>query len=91
MVRPRANRAWPFVRPCVVVALGAALCGAGGGCAALPLATLGILAEFTASAVSTGKDVYRLGKLDTAEMARDDQVIAATLLAAQELHLTPKK
>ena len=59
-----------------------------GGCATLTLATLGTLAGTAGSAISTGKEVYGLGKLDAAEMARFDQAIAATHQAADDLGLT---
>ena len=62
----------------------------GGGCASLTLATLGTVAGAAASAVSTGKDVYGLGKLDSAEMADFEQTISAAQFAAAEIGLTPK-
>ena len=62
-----------------------------GGCAAIPLATLGTIGGITASAVTTGRDVYKQGKLDTAEMATYDQVVHATLAAADDLDLTKKQ
>ena len=58
-----------------------------GGCAAVPLATLGAVAGATASAVSTGNDIYQLGKLDTAEMARFNDAVPAARRAAAELCL----
>jgi hypothetical protein len=62
----------------------------GGGCASLTLATLGTLAGAAGSAVSTGHEVYSLGKLDAAELARLDQAVLATHQAADELGLTFK-
>src|SRR5207237_6838682 len=58
-----------------------------GGCAALPLAAVGAALEATSSAVSTGNDIYRLGKLDTAEMASPDDAVDAAHEAAAELSL----
>jgi hypothetical protein len=62
-----------------------------GGCAALPLATLGSLVGVGASAVSTGNDIYQLGKLDTAQMASFDQAVAAAQCAAEDLCLSAKQ
>jgi hypothetical protein len=64
---------------------------AGGGCAALPLATLGTVAGFAATAVSTGRDVCKGGKLDTAEMAGFDDAVWAARRAAADLDLPPEK
>ena len=61
-----------------------------GGCAAAGLATLGVAADITASAVTTGQVVFALGKLDTAEMADYGQIIAATRLGASDLGLVLK-
>lgn len=58
-----------------------------GGCAAIPVAAVGTLAGAGASAVSTGNDIVRLGKLDTAEMASFDQVVSAARLGASDLCL----
>src|SRR5678815_1059114 len=61
-----------------------------GGCAAVPVAAVGTLAGAGASAVSTGNDIVRLGKVDTAEMASFDEVVSATRLAATDLALRPR-
>lgn len=61
-----------------------------GGCATLTLATLGTIAGTAGSAISTGQEVYGLGKLDAAEMARLDQAVAASHQAADDLGLTFK-
>jgi hypothetical protein len=61
-----------------------------GGCAAIPLATLGTVAGISTSAVSTGREIFTLGKLDTAEMADYPDAVAATRLAAADLWLKPK-
>lgn len=60
---------------------------AGGCLATLPLETIGTLAGITASAVSTGGDVYKLGKLDTAEMCRLVDATEAVRNAADDLSL----
>jgi hypothetical protein len=61
-----------------------------GGCASIPLATLGTVAGVTTSALSTGREVFTLGKLDTTEMAGYAQTLVATRRAADELYLKPK-
>ena len=61
-----------------------------GGCAAVPIAALGSVLGVTASAVSTGGDIYRLGKLDAVEVATFDEAVEAAYLAAAELRLTNK-
>lgn len=58
-----------------------------GGCATLTLATLGTIAGSAGSAISTGRDVYELGKLDAAEMAQFDQAVLAAQQAADDLGL----
>jgi hypothetical protein len=44
------------------------------GCAAASIATAGTVAGLAASAVSTGADVYHLGKLDSVEMAKEAEM-----------------
>lgn len=61
-----------------------------GGCAAVPVAALGSVLGVTASAVSTGGDIYRLGKLDAVEVATFDEAVEAAYLAAAELRLANK-
>jgi hypothetical protein len=70
--------------------LAISLAAGSSGCATLGLATLGTLAGAAGSAISTGKEVYGLGKLDAAEMARLDQALVATHQAADDLGLTFK-
>src|SRR3954470_8936210 len=65
--------------------------GAAGGCATAAVATAGTLAGIAASAVSTGADVYRMGKLDSADEARFDQWIAAIRAAGADLNLKVQK
>ena len=86
----RAPRRRPSLRLLLTSVVLLSLGVFGGGCASLTLATLGTVAGAAASAVSTGKDVYGLGKLDSAEMADFDQTISAAQLAAAEIGLTPK-
>ena len=76
-----------MTRPRLPGILFTALALGAGGCAAIPVAAVGTLAGAGASAVSTGNDVYRLGKVDTAEMASFDQVVSAARLAASDLTL----
>jgi hypothetical protein len=70
----------------VLALIGSAL----GGCAAIPLATIGTVAGITSSAVSTGRTVFTLGKLDTAEMAGYPETLEAARAAATDLYLKPK-
>ena len=63
---------------------------AAGGCAAIPLATLGTVAGISTSAISTGREVFTLGKLDTTELAGYPETLAATRRAAAEMYLKPK-
>lgn len=73
----------------VAAAVGMAMSGLT-GCAALPLASLGTLSGIAFSAVSTGKDVYQLGKLDSAEMTTMEQALQAGRDAGEELDLRLK-
>jgi len=66
------------------------LVGAGGGCEAIPLATIGTVAGISTSAVSTGREIFTLGKLDTAEIAGYPEALVAARQAAAELALEPK-
>ena len=77
-------------RQALLLLAGLLLATAGGGCAAVPLATVGTLAGVTATAVSTGTDVYQLGKLDTAELAGFHAAVGAARRAAAELCLVPR-
>jgi hypothetical protein len=60
-------------------------CSAAGGCAGLPLASVAGLA---ATSVSTGADVYNMGKLDSVDMMSLDANIGAVHQAVQDLKLT---
>lgn len=85
--RMQSTRARRGSRLLGCVALAVTLGYFSSGCATLTLATLGALAGTAGSAISTGKEVYGLGKLDAAEMARLDQAVAATHQAADDLGL----
>lgn len=69
------------------IVVGLTLAFLNGGCATLTLATLGSILGSAGSAVSAGQEVYNLGKLDAAEMARLDQAVLATHQAADDLTL----
>jgi hypothetical protein len=58
------------------------------GCATAAVATAGTMAGIAASAISTGSDVYRLGKLDSADEVRYAQWITATRQATDDLGFT---
>jgi hypothetical protein len=66
---------------------GAVLLVSCGGCALIPLATLGTVLGIAGTAVATGPEVYGLGKLDRAMMARDGDCRRAVRLAAGDLQL----
>jgi hypothetical protein len=86
--RSRASRFTGLGAPAVLCLM---LIGwAGGGCAAIPLATLGTVAGISTSALSTGREIFTLGKLDTAEMAGYPEAVVAARRAAAELYLRPK-
>ena len=57
------------------------------GCVAAPVVAAGAALEAASSAVSTGTDVYRLGKLDTAVLASYDDSRAAVRQAAANFRL----
>ena len=84
---PFRRSAW---RPLPVAACLVLLALQAGGCAAIPMATLGTLAGVTASAVSTGTDIYQMGKLETAEMAPFERATEAARRAADDLCLADK-
>ena len=58
-----------------------------GGCTTAAVVSAGTVAGIAASAVSTGAEVYRLGKLDSADQVRFEELIAAMRAAADDLHL----
>jgi len=61
------------------------------GCAEATIAGVGAMAGLAATGVSTGADVYRMGKLDAVDMVAFDDQIAAVRKAADELKLTIDK
>jgi Protein of unknown function (DUF3568) len=67
--------------------VGAVLLLSCGGCALIPLATLGTVFGIAGTAVSTGPEVYALGKLDRAVMASDGDCRRAIRAAAGDLRL----
>jgi len=84
-----------LARALVRLLLGSAVAAAGltgaGGCATAAVASAGTMVGLAASAVSTGADAYRLGKLDSADEARYAEWVAAVHAAAAELHLKLEK
>src|SRR6478752_7461966 len=74
----------------LVRALAAAVILFAGGCAAISIATVGTVAGLAASTVDTGADLYKMGKLDAADLATFDDVVAATKAAAKEMGLALK-
>lgn len=87
--RPRAMLpGWQVVRGLAWATFGVLLAAGGaGGCAAIPLATLGAIAGAAGSAASTGQEIYGMGKLDTAELQRGLDVSLAARKAALEMGL----
>ena len=74
---------------CFACAATAALCA--GGCTTAAVVSAGTVAGIAASAVSTGAEVYTLGKLNSADEARFDEWIDAVRAAAGDLHLKIEK
>jgi hypothetical protein len=58
-----------------------------GGCAGIPIAAAGTVAGLAATTVDTGSALYKMGKLDTADLATFDEVISATRTAGDEMGL----
>jgi len=85
----RTRRMARFIFRAAFVVLVPLLVGTG-GCAAIPLATLGAVAGIGTSAISTGREVFTLGKLDTTELAGYPEALIAARQAAAELFLKPK-
>jgi hypothetical protein len=75
----------------LLLVVGAALASCAGGCAEVSIAAVGTTAGIAASAISTGGDVYRLGKLDTADEIHYDQWVAACRAGAGDLHYTVER
>lgn len=62
-----------------------------GGCAEATIATASTLVGVAAAGISTGADVYRMGKLNSADLARLDQSIDAVHAAAGDMHFVIEK
>jgi hypothetical protein len=60
---------------------------AGGGCAILPLATLGTVSGIAGTAISTGPEVTSAGKVQTAFRAQVEDCRQAVRLAGKDLGL----
>jgi hypothetical protein len=58
-----------------------------GGCALIPLDTLSTVLGMASSAASTGPEVYRAGKLETALMIQYPQLLQNARAAAADLRL----
>ena len=56
------------------------------GCAALPLAALGTVADVSSSIIGTGSEVFSLGKLDSVEHAKLGQCEVAVRQTVEQLH-----
>jgi hypothetical protein len=77
----------PHLATALLVGLALLLPLAGDGCALIPLATLGTIADIAGDAASTGPTVYKMGKLDIAYLADSTTVERAARQAAYELRL----
>ncbi len=82
-----ASRPQAVFRLARLITLAVAIAPFCGGCALIPVATLGAVFDIAGAAVSTGPAVYAAGKLDTAFMADSSQVEDAVRRAAADLHL----
>lgn len=80
-----------IVRFCCALAFACAAVISAGGCTTAAVATAGTVAGIAASAVSTGADAYRMGKLDSADQVRFEQWIASARAAAVDLDLNVVK
>ena len=78
------------LRVVALICCGIAIAGSG-GCATATVAAAGTAMGLAASAISTGGDIYRLGKLDAADEARYDRWIVACRAAAARLHYRVEK
>lgn len=61
-----------------------------GGCATLPLSSLGSIASLGDSSVSVGRDTYWFGKINTDEIVRWEDARAAAQAAAVDMGLKTK-
>lgn len=79
-----------IVKCSVVVVAGVLLACCSGGCASASIAAAGGISGI-ATAISTGGDVYRLGKLDSADQMCYDLWVAACRSAVADLHYNVEK
>ena len=77
-----------MARRILLLVLGCASLALAGGCAGATIASAGAFAGLAATSVSTGADVYSMGKLDSVHLATLDEEIAAVQQAARDLALT---
>ena len=75
-------------RRLVAIGLLLLLCG---GCAEAGIATAGAVMGLAGSSITTGADVYGMGKLDAADMVAFEEQVAAVRAAAEDLELTLEK
>ena len=80
-VMPKISRSYLLLSLCLM------LVSVSSGCATVSVATAGTIAGIAASSISTGAEVYRLGKLDAVEMDTFEDATAAVRLAASDLEL----
>jgi hypothetical protein len=78
------------IRPLYLLILTSLLLGTS-GCITASVIAAGTAIGAAASAVATSADVYRLGKLDTALMASEDECVHAVHEAATNMRLTIKQ
>ena len=78
---PKISRSYLLLSLCLI------LVSVSSGCATVSVATAGTIAGIAASSISTGAEVYRLGKLDAVEMDTFEDATAAVRLAASDLEL----
>jgi hypothetical protein len=77
----------PVVRLVLRLGFTATVASFASGCATATVASAGAMVGLAASAVSTGADVYQMGKLSSADQARFDDWITDIRAAADDLHL----
>lgn len=75
-----------FAFRCAVVVLGGGLLIFCAGCELVPLATMSSVFGMAGTAVTTGSEVYKSGKLNIAFMANSATVQEAVREAAKDLH-----
>ena len=80
-----------ILRNALFVVVGINLACGTAGCATATVAAAGTVAGIAATAISTGGEIYRLGKLDAADEVRYERWITACREAVRDLHYTPEK